>query len=68
MKLKDIDVYLKDGRMHLEIPEEYGRTPFCIIYGSGKTRIVELPKHGETKLVTHQGVIKRVKFDVGEEF
>lgn len=68
MRLKDIDIYLKDGKMRVDIPSGYGESPFCIIYGSGKARIVELPVHGETKLVTHQGKVKRVKFDEGEEF
>lgn len=54
--------------MGVDIPEKYGKNPICIIYGSGKARIVELPIHGETKLVTHQGKVKRVKFDEGEEF
>ncbi|PAF15939.1 XtrA/YqaO family protein [Terribacillus saccharophilus] len=68
MRLEDIDIHLRDGRMGVDIPEKYGKNPFCIIYGSGKARIVELPIHGETKLVTHQGKVKRVKFDEGEEF
>jgi hypothetical protein len=29
---------------------------------------MELPQHGETKIITHQGKVKRVKFDEGEEF
>jgi hypothetical protein len=32
----------------------------------GKARLTELPVHGETKIVTHQGKVKRVKFDEGE--
>lgn len=68
MRLKAIDINLRDGKMGINIPSEYGGSPFCIIYGSGKARIVELPNHGETKLVTHQGKVKRVKFDEGEDF
>ena len=68
MRLKYIDIVLKDGKMGVDIPREYGENPFCIIYGSGKARIVELPVHGETKLVTYQGKVKRVKFDEGEDF
>jgi hypothetical protein len=68
MRLKDIDICLKDGKMGLDIPSDYGESPFCIIYGAGKARIVKLPVHGETKLITHQGKVKRVKFDEGEDF
>lgn len=68
MRLKDIDIYLKDGKMGVNIPSGYEVSPFCIIYGSGKARIVRLPVHGETKLVTHQGKVKRIKFDEGEDF
>lgn len=34
----------------------------------GKAKLTKLPPHGETKIVTHQGKIKRVKWDEGEEF
>ncbi len=35
---------------------------------SGKAKLTYLPEHGETKLIKHQGKVKRVKFDEGEEF
>lgn len=41
---------------------------FAIIVCDGKAKLTELPSHGETKIVTHQGKVKRVKFDEGEEF
>ncbi|WP_435874422.1 XtrA/YqaO family protein [Priestia megaterium] len=34
----------------------------------GKARLTELPHDGETKVITHQGKVKRVKFNEGEEF
>ncbi|WP_208379668.1 XtrA/YqaO family protein [Alkalibacillus almallahensis] len=45
-----------------------GDEPFCIVYSDGKAKITKLPTHGETKVITHQGKVKRVKFDEGEEF
>ncbi|MCP3032632.1 XtrA/YqaO family protein [Halobacillus sp. A1] len=33
-----------------------------------KAKITNIPDHGETKVITHQGKVKRVKFDEGEEF
>ncbi|MGG3573227.1 XtrA/YqaO family protein [Bacillus gobiensis] len=34
----------------------------------GTAKMTKLPPHGETKIITHQGKVKRVKFDEGEEF
>jgi hypothetical protein len=39
-----------------------------IVIGNGKVKFTDLPEHGETTIVTHQGKIKRVKWDEGEEF
>ncbi|PAF35581.1 hypothetical protein CHH58_16125 [Terribacillus saccharophilus] len=68
MRLKQIDINLRHGAMSLDIPAKYGGIPFCIIYGSGKAKILELPAHGETKIITHQGKLKRVRFEEGEDF
>ncbi|WP_162297874.1 XtrA/YqaO family protein [Halalkalibacillus sediminis] len=45
-----------------------GDSPFCIVYCNGKAKITPLPDHGETRVITHQGKVKRVKYDEGEEF
>lgn len=39
-----------------------------IVIGNGKVKYTDLPEHGETTIVTHQGKVKRVKWDEGEEF
>jgi hypothetical protein len=39
-----------------------------IVIGNGKVKFTDLPEHGETTIVTHQGKVKRVKWDEGEEF
>lgn len=41
---------------------------FVIIVSSGKIKIIYLPEYGETKIVTHQGEVKRIKSEEGEEF
>jgi hypothetical protein len=41
---------------------------FAIVVCDGKAKVTKLPDHGETKIVTHQGKVKRVKFDEGEDF
>lgn len=41
---------------------------FSIVVCNEQAKLTELPHHGETKIITHQGKVKRVKFDEGEEF
>ncbi|MGY1462014.1 XtrA/YqaO family protein [Bacillus toyonensis] len=41
---------------------------FVIIVNVGNIKLTQLPEHGETKIITHQGKVKRVRFDEGEEF
>lgn len=47
----------------MELPENC-----VIILSQGKAKVAELPPFAETKIVTHQGQVKRVKWDEGEEF
>ena len=46
----------------------YRKGSFAIVVCDGRARMTELPEHGETKIVTLQRKVKRVKFDEGEEF
>lgn len=39
-----------------------------ILFNDGKVKMAELPSHSETKIITHQGKVKRIRFDEGEEF
>jgi len=41
---------------------------FSIVVCDGKAKLTELPHHGETKIITHQGKVKHVKCDEEEEF
>ncbi|MRG86988.1 XtrA/YqaO family protein [Salinibacillus xinjiangensis] len=65
MRLEDVNVNIVSKKMEIEIK---GNQPFCVVYCNGKARKTYLPVHGETKVITHQGKVKRVKFDEGEEF
>lgn len=47
----------------MELPESC-----VIVLSNGKAKFTELPAFAETKIVTHQGQVKRVKWDEGEEF
>lgn len=39
-----------------------------VVISEGKAKVRELPEHGEYRIVTHQGKIKRMRRDEGEEF
>jgi hypothetical protein len=54
--------------MKLEIDIMEHKGSFAVVVCEGKAKIAELPSHGETKIITHQGKIKRVKFDEGKDF
>ncbi|MFC4661724.1 XtrA/YqaO family protein [Oceanobacillus aidingensis] len=47
----------------MEIP-----TNCVIVVSGGKAKIRELPLHGEYKIITHQGKIKRMRKEEGEVF
>lgn len=65
MKLHDIDL-ASTNRLELDIidlPEN------CVIVVSeGKAKVRQLPQYGEYKIVTHQGKVKRMRREEGEEF
>jgi len=65
VRMKELDVTI-DGILQLdtmELPENC-----VIILSQGKAKVADLPAFAETKIVTHQGQVKRVKWDEGEEF
>ncbi|MEF2293123.1 XtrA/YqaO family protein [Virgibacillus dokdonensis] len=66
MRLKDIQI--NPETMILEIDLLKQKENFAVVVCEGKAKLTELPVHGETKIVTHQGRVKRVKFDEGEDF
>ncbi|MEH7223874.1 XtrA/YqaO family protein [Bacillus sp. JJ1566] len=66
MRLKDLKINPTNLKLEIDIME-YNNS-FAIVVCDGKARLTELPEHGETKIITHQGKVKRVKFDEGEEF
>lgn len=39
-----------------------------IVICDGKAKIRELPPYGEYKIITHQGKVKRMRKEEGEEF
>ncbi|XQY90659.1 XtrA/YqaO family protein [Metabacillus sp. HB246100] len=66
MRLKEIKIDPMTMKLEIDIMEQ--KRCFAIVVCDGQARLTELPDHGETKIVTHQGKVKRVKFDEGEDF
>ena len=65
MRMQDLEINV-EGRLSIDIME---LPDSCVIILShGKAKVAELPAFAETKIVTHQGRVKRVKWDEGEEF
>lgn len=66
MRLKNVEINLQSGIIDLKTLD-LDKSSVIVISG-GVARITELPTHGETKVITHQGRVKRVKWDEGEDF
>lgn len=66
MRLKNLVIDPISGKIELDITNL--DKPFMLVVSDGRARLTELPNHGETRVVTHQGKVKRVKFDEGEDF
>ncbi len=39
-----------------------------VVISEGVAKVRELPEHGEYKIVTHQGKVRRMRREEGEEF
>ena len=65
MRMQDLEINV-EGRLLVDIME---LADSCVIVLSqGKAKVAELPAFAETKIVTHQGQVKRVRWEEGEEF
>lgn len=65
MKLKELEINPSTMVLEMDIMELNNK---AVVICDGKVKIADLPQHGETKIITHQGKVKRVKWDQGEEF
>ncbi|MBY0091057.1 XtrA/YqaO family protein [Priestia aryabhattai] len=66
MKLQEIKINADTMKFEVDILKQ--KESFAIVVCDGKAKLTTLPHHGETKIITHQGKVKRIKFDEGEEF
>lgn len=65
MKLQEIKIS-NAGMLKLDILDLPRNC--VVIISDGQVKLSELPPYAEMKIVTHQGKVKRVKLDQGEEF
>lgn len=65
MTLQDIDL---NKTNLLEIDTMEVPSTCVIVICDGKAKIRELPSFGEYRIVTHQGKVKRMRREEGEEF
>ncbi len=65
MRLQDIDIS-RTNRLELDIMEIPDNC--VIVICDGKAKLRELPPYGEYKITTHQGRVKRMRREEGEEF
>lgn len=66
MRLQEIKI--DPNTMKLEIDIMQAPKSCIVIICEGKAKLRELPIYGEYKIVTHQGKVKRMRKEEGEEF
>ncbi|WP_369825352.1 XtrA/YqaO family protein [Sporosarcina sp. P18a] len=57
-----------DGQGRLEIDIMALPMNCVVVISEGVAKLRELPEHGEYKIVTHQGKVRRMRREEGEEF
>ena len=65
MRLQDVAIS-ETGELILDIMELPGS--HVLLISNGRAKIGALPPHAETRIKTHDGQVRRVNFDEGEEF
>ncbi len=65
VKLQDIVINPSTMMLELDIIEILKAC--VVVICDGKAKLRELPPHGEYKIVTHGGKVKRMKKEEGEE-
>lgn len=62
------DLKIETSTMQLTVDIMDIPTSCVIVICDCKAKLRELPTHGEYKIVTHQGKVKRMRTEQGEEF
>ncbi|KIL46952.1 hypothetical protein KP77_25210 [Jeotgalibacillus alimentarius] len=64
MRMKELKID-NNGCLNIDIME---LDNCAVIIDKGKAKLIKLTPHGEARIITHQGRVKRVKFEEGEDF
>ncbi|WP_029265720.1 XtrA/YqaO family protein [Virgibacillus alimentarius] len=68
MKQNIKDLSINEGANKLELDIMDIPSSCVVVICDGKAKLRELPPFGEYKIVTHQGKVKRMRREEGEEF
>jgi Phage-like element PBSX protein XtrA len=66
VRLSDVEINPSTLKLEIDIMDKEGS--FAVVVCDGKAKVAELPSYGETNIVTHQGKVKRIRWNEGEEF
>lgn len=66
MRLQKLEINPNNGKIEIDIYNQ--NVPVAIIISDGLAKMTTLPDHGEAKIVMHQGKVKRLRFEEGEDF
>lgn len=64
--MAELDMKINTNKLEIDIMEL--PTSCVIVICEGKAKIRELPPYGEFKIITHQGKVKRMRKEEGEDF
>ena len=66
MSKEDLSINTKTKRLEIDIMDI---PPSCVVViCNGRAKLRELPPFGEYRIITHQGRVKRMRREEGEEF
>lgn len=65
MKLQNLQIDC-EGMLNIDIMELLINC--VVVISEGKAKVRELPEHGEYKIVTHKGKVRRMRREEGEDF
>lgn len=68
LPFKEININPRTMKLGLNVDILRENKPFIVVVGDGKAKLYDLPEHGGQTVVMHQGKIKRVKSEDGDEW
>ncbi|WP_419177790.1 XtrA/YqaO family protein [Caldibacillus thermoamylovorans] len=66
LKIEELEINPDTMKLEIDIMEVPKNC--VIVISEGRAKLRELPPFGEYKIITHQGKVKRMRKEEGEEF